>query len=390
MSDERSDVALPSWVAEAARLPIAFAQVREDPLLDAWVLDRVGPAARVLMIASGGCTLAYLVARCRLSHIDVVDPNPAQIALARLKLHLLQNCESADRMALLGHAPLPAAQREERLRVALHTIGIEPEAIGPPSEWSLEGPDHCGRYERVFRQLRKELEAHAGQVQQLLALSDPREQAQRVDPATSLGQALDNAFDRAMDLPILVRLFGEGATRNRVEPFTRHFARRTRHVLATMPAANNPYLWQVIAGRYPPAATALWLSEPSSPSEGGGRGGCSVLTTHPSPPTTHHSPTISWHNAYMTDVMARLKPGYDFVHLSNILDWLSPQEARTTLDLAYASLRQGGWTLIRQLNSTLDIPGLSTGIDWYTDEAQALHADDRSYFYRALHLGRKR
>ena len=47
---------------------------------------------------------------------------------------------------------------------------------------------------------------------------------------------------------------------------------------------------------------------------------------------------------------------YDFVHLSNILDWLSPEEARATLDVAHAALRPGGWVLIRQLNSTLDIP----------------------------------
>ena len=31
-------------------------------------------------------------------------------------------------------------------------------------------------------------------------------------PATALGQALDEAFERAMDLPILIRLFGQGAS----------------------------------------------------------------------------------------------------------------------------------------------------------------------------------
>jgi S-adenosylmethionine-diacylglycerol 3-amino-3-carboxypropyl transferase len=56
----------------------------------------------------------------------------------------------------------------------------------------------------------------------------------------------------------------------------------------------------------------------------------------------------------------------------------------------FAALRPGGWTLIRQLNSTLDIPSFGKGSSWQTQEAQALHATDRSYFYRALHLGRKR
>lgn len=358
---------LPAWVSEAAALPVAFAQVREDPLIDAWVVTRLGPEARIIMIASGGCTLAFLAATCRLAQVDVVDPNPAQLALARLKLHLLQNFDRPARLALLGHAPMPADEREERLRAALRTIDVPAEGIGAPHVWAQLGPDHAGRYERVFVQLRKKL-GRAAEVEQLLSLRDPAEQARRVTPATPLGRALDEAFDEAMDLPILIHLFGEGATRNRVEPFARHFARRTRHVLATLPAADNPYLWQVLAGRYPPGTEAPWLAAPAP----------------------HRLPQIRWDNTVMTEALRRSPGSYDFVHLSNILDWLSPEEARATLDLAHAALRPGGCTLIRQLNSTLDIPRFGGGFVWQSEEAQALHAKDRSYFYRALHLGRKR
>jgi S-adenosylmethionine-diacylglycerol 3-amino-3-carboxypropyl transferase len=361
------DEPLPSWVSEAAQLPVAFAQVREDPLLDAWVVERLPPGARTIMIASGGCTLAYLAARCRVARIDVVDPNPAQLALARLKLHLLQTADSAGRLALLGHAGMPPDRRESLLRAAMYALGLPADALGPPPVVAAEGPDHAGRYERVFAQLRTELAPIAAGVNELVSLRDPAEQARRVDPATPLGRALDAAFDRAMDLPILIRLFGEGATRNRVEPFARHFARRTRHALATLPAAGNPYLWQVLAGRYPPEAAAPWFAEPAP----------------------ERMPEITWNNTVMTEALRRARGEYDFVHLSNILDWLSPEEGRATLDLAHAALCPDGRVLIRQLNSTLDIPGLSDRFTWQTDEAQALHARDRSYFYRALHLGTK-
>ena len=59
------------------------------------------------------------------------------------------------------------------------------------------------------------------------------------------------------------------------------------------------------------------------------------------------------------------------------------------LDLTWKALRPGGWTLIRQLNSSLDIQALGARLEWQTRAAIALHARDRSFFYRGLHLGRK-
>jgi predicted SAM-dependent methyltransferase len=47
---------------------------------------------------------------------------------------------------------------------------------------------------------------------------------------------------------------------------------------------------------------------------------------------------------------AHMRADVDFVHLSNILDWLTPEEAIETLSAAYRSLRRGGLVLIRQLN----------------------------------------
>ena len=45
------DNTLPAWALEAADLPVAFAQVREDPLIDAWVVKKLVPKARIIMIA---------------------------------------------------------------------------------------------------------------------------------------------------------------------------------------------------------------------------------------------------------------------------------------------------------------------------------------------------
>lgn len=88
--------------------------------------------------------------------------------------------------------------------------------------------------------------------------------------------------------------------------------------------------------------------------------------------------------------LAGTRDSCDFVLLSNILDWLTPQQASETLELARQALKPDGYVLIRQLNSMLDIPVLGRQWEWLTDLANDLHARDRSFFYRSLHLGRKR
>src|SRR5215475_7523869 len=183
------------WLTEAAALPIAFALVREDALLDLDILSRSGPAAHVLMVASGGCTAAALAAAPNIGRLHLVDSNPAQLALCRLKLHLLQTATPEERQALLGHLPCPADQRRGQLSAILETIGLAEESLGPPQFVAEVGPDNAGRYERLFTRLRDTLQVHKVDLDLLLRLRDPGEQARRAAPGTPLGRALDAAYD---------------------------------------------------------------------------------------------------------------------------------------------------------------------------------------------------
>jgi S-adenosylmethionine-diacylglycerol 3-amino-3-carboxypropyl transferase len=285
-----------------------------------------------------------------------------------LKLRLLETAEPIERLALLGHRPISSTERRSRLTHDLSALDLAVNVLGPIEMVAETGPDHVGRYEVLFSKLRDALDEQANELTALLQLRDPAEQSRRVAPATDFGRALDNAFDSVMALPNLVGLFGEAATRNRCEPFSRHFARRTRHDFATRPAAENPYLWQMFRGCFPDNCAYRWLTA--------GR------------PT--RMPAITWTIGDMAHALEQRKASVDFVHLSNILDWLSREEARSLLDLSLQALRPGGCTFIRQLNSNLDIPSLGAGFEWQNDFAQTLHNHDRSFFYRKLHLGRRR
>ena len=103
------------WVLETAQRPVAFAQVREDAILDQWVVEHLDRGSEILMVASGGCTAAALAAMPKVSRVHLIDPNPAQIALSRLKLRLLATTGATERLSLLGHASMSVDARRLRL-----------------------------------------------------------------------------------------------------------------------------------------------------------------------------------------------------------------------------------------------------------------------------------
>jgi S-adenosylmethionine-diacylglycerol 3-amino-3-carboxypropyl transferase len=90
----------------------------------------------------------------------------------------------------------------------------------------------------------------------------------------------------------------------------------------------------------------------------------------------------------MKEVLESLEAGgVDLVHLSNILDWLSVEDATATLHAAFRALKPGGRVVLRQLNSTLDIPKLESGLVWDGELGASLQRRDRSFFYPCIHVG---
>jgi S-adenosylmethionine-diacylglycerol 3-amino-3-carboxypropyl transferase len=355
-----------SWAKRVAKYPVAFSQVREDALGDLALVKQLSDSANVLMVASGGCTAALLASVPSISSITLVDPNPAQLDLCRLKLELLTRHEKDERLCLLGHSPMDRDKRDQGLQQIFQELNIAQDSFGPREESAAFGPDHIGRYEQVFARLRALLADQRGHLEHLLSLEDRSLQSKLVDPQTPLGQSLDRAFQSVFSLENLVEIFGEGATSNRVQDFSTHFLERTRICLAALPANSNPYLSQVFLGSY--TAMAPWIELPK--------------VTRP--------PIIKTVNK---DMLSALKEcpaqSKELVHLSNILDWLGPDHVEEMLALAARALKPGGWAIIRQLNSTVDILGARSEFQWDEALGQRLLNTDRSFFYRSIFVGRK-
>ncbi len=355
------------WATATTSLPVAFAQVREDPRIDRRLIEEVGSPARALMIASGGETAA-VSATLPIESLHLVDSNPAQLALTRLKLAMLLDTTSEEKRKLLGHRSMDLADRRRELRRRLADLRVAQDALGPPSLVAEWGPDFCARYEWVFARLREILGPHRAAIGELLSLSDTAQQADRVAPGSDLGEALEHAFEEVMSLTNLVEIFGPAATANPAMSFSQHFLAQTRLALGRFEASTNPFLHQLFSGRFN-GPSWDWMDLPR-PAE---------------------LCPLQFSVGTMVDVIAKMPDAaYDFIHLSNILDWVRPSEAAKLLNQVHRCLAPGGMVVIRQLNSRLDIPAVPSGLAWQRDLAAQLHHQDRSFFYRELHVGSRR
>ncbi|MDB6156107.1 MAG: hypothetical protein JWL90_4560 [Chthoniobacteraceae bacterium] len=358
-----------AWAEDARRLPLAFSQVREDPLAEQALVAELAPGSRLFLISSGGDTAALLVSDGRAAKVELVDINPAQLALTRFKIYLLSHFEPAERLALLGHLPMEPSRRAALLAPIFKTLDLQDDIFGPPELIAKRGPDHAGRYEMLFERLRTRLNDFSAELGELLAMDDPFEQVRRVAVHTPFGRELDAAFSSVMHAENLIALFGQDATRKPLFPFGEYFASRTRHALASGPACENPFLAQMLGGGFLNARPYPWLDAP---------------VKNPIPEVIYTCSTA-------IEALEKAGPhSFDFIHLSNILDWLDPAKATKTLDLAWEALTPGGLLLIRQLNSSLEIPLLEPRLEWRGSQAALLGRRDRSFFYRACHVGCKK
>lgn len=313
-------------------------------MLDLALLEKLEGQRRVVMIASGGCTAASLVASGLVSRLCLVDLNPAQIGLTRLKLLLLRQADVGQRMALLGHAKAAAAQRLKEGLNWMRSLELPEEMFGDPAVWSERGLDYCGRYEVVFAELQRQL-----------------------DGGPLNRENLEEALRDVMSQENLAALFGPAATSNRRREFWQHFLEQTETALALDPTMEGPFLSQMLKGRFQ-GALHHWL-----PLE---------------PPSSW--PEVEFQLEPMSEALFQMEDNScDYLHLSNILDWLPEDDARWTLSRAAAVLRPGGLVAVRQLNSTLPVRELGRELEWQDELSSQLLASDRSFFYRELHVGMK-
>jgi S-adenosylmethionine-diacylglycerol 3-amino-3-carboxypropyl transferase len=200
-------------------MPLKFAIVREDPELEAALVQRLDARA-ALLVASGGCTALTLASRFPQLAITVFDVNPMQLH------HLRQK------------------------------------AAAPVAE--LERLNQAGEFEALFRLLRHAVEEFVATPDEIARYFTGESQ-----PTWTHSRYFPAVFATVFNDPLLHAMFGPDATQHAApDSYPGYFQRAFERGLWRADGPQNPFLQHVFLGRFLTTPAYAGRSPPISIIEG--------------------------------------------------------------------------------------------------------------------------
>jgi S-adenosylmethionine-diacylglycerol 3-amino-3-carboxypropyl transferase len=312
------------------KLPaLKFAVVREDANVEAELVRRLA-AREVLVVASGGCTALALLNEFPDVEVTAFDINPRQLE------HVLDKHRAA-------------------LRGELGRLNVD--------DARDDGLSQCGEFERLFRTLRRFLLEFVMPLEQLERWFVAEAQLDREVLVRGWTQSKywPLAFSLAFDAKLLDAMFGPDATQHAPPgSYAPYFQRAFERALAGSTAAHNPFLQNILLGRYLGADAPVWMRSPPQ-----------------------RAPTLI--EGSLLDVPALDRFG--LISLSNIFDWSSDALVESWARRSSEQTKPGTHVLVRQLNNQRDLRRFFAPAFRFDDAlAEQLLLADRSFFYERLQV----
>lgn len=354
---------------------LRYSRVWEDPAVAVAALAP-GPDDAVLAVCSAGCNV-FALALAGAGRVVAVDLNDVQLAFAELVMAAAARLDLDDYRTLLGLVGPDAADRDRRnglyRRVRPH-LGETARALWDARPDDVDfGLVHAGRLERYFRGFRRVLPDDLDDlVTEVVAAPDLDAQRPLVD-ALLAGGRLRTA---ALEYFSTERLAAGGRHESQyrhvdVADTAAQFFGRLEEMLRHVHVGTNPYLRLFLDSTYPgdahlpPHLTAA------------GHGGLADAAGR-----------VELVRADLFDVLQSSEPGeFSALYLSDVAEYHAPEVFEKQLGVAAERLRPGGrllwWSLLvpRPLPGSLDDRIYDRG-----GQAAALHAVDRVFFYRSVHV----
>jgi len=338
-----------------------WVQTEEDPDI---TLQALGPAAtgRVLCVASGGDTpLALLMAGAR--EVIAVDVNPAQVAVAEVKVRSVEILDIASLGALwLGHDP---AARLSTYRSVEDKLTLTARQI--VGQWLCQCDAkpliEQGGMQGVGTELRANQPALAARLPGWFQTEDLPAQRQYHDEY--LGGVAETVA--ALRQTRAEHWFGRGGESDAAvaAEMRSHFLRRFRHLTECIRVAGNPYAAHLLLGSYPPDSRPWYLTANGFAD-------------------SRKTGQVRFIVDDIAEVVAAQHPGsLDGADLSNVTDLLSEAESARLFRHLARALRPGGRCVHRNLVWAEPYP-VAEGFERNVAGSRELTDRDRSFVYSAI------
>ena len=353
---------------------VRYASCWEDPSL--LVGSVPGPGASWLSIASGGDN-AFALLATRPARVVAFDLSEAQLALCRLKRAAFLSLDHAEWLGFLGLAPMPGREREalfrDRVCRNLDDATARRYASDPVARRALRrGAATQGKFERYFRIFSRfvlPLIHSRATVRSALAPRD-RPARERFHDGIWDNRRYRLLFRVFFGRAAMGRLGRDPAFFRYVRPgdITGEIRARARRAMVELPTEDNPWLRHALTGAFGPSLPPYARPEAFDAIRA-------------------NLDALEFFHGSTADAAGAFGRAFDAFNLSDIFEYMDESgfraAARDLTALARPDARLCYWNMMVPRDLSEIAPSDFAPL---RDEAAALFARDRAFFYGAFHL----
>jgi S-adenosylmethionine-diacylglycerol 3-amino-3-carboxypropyl transferase len=345
---------------------IRYAQCWEDADILLAALD-IQPGDRCLAIASAGDNALAMLSR-NPAQVTAIDLSPAQLACLALRVAAYRELSHADLLVLIGSKA--GTDRQALYQKCRSQLSHEVRYFWDHRSHEIEqGIGHAGKFERYFATFRNRVIpwVHSrSRIHNLLQLKtlEQRQDFYHQEWNNWRWQAMFRLFfsrfvmGRSGRDPSFFK-YVEGSVADRI-------LQRTQYALTTLDPSANPYLQWILTGQHAALPYALRPENFEA--------------------IRANLDRLEWRCISLEDYLEQVgEKAIDRYNLSDIFEYLSPQNYRLLLEKLVQSGRSGGrlayWNMLVPRSRP---PELAPNLKPHTNLSQHLHAQDKAFFYSAF------
>jgi S-adenosylmethionine:diacylglycerol 3-amino-3-carboxypropyl transferase len=309
---------------------ILFSQVREDPNIEKFVLDKLDGNLDVLLVGSGGCTTLSIL-EDKINKLDIIDQNYEQLNLIKLKLAVILTLKNKDDILDFFEGRLSNEQYDNILNILDLEDSVK-DYWKKNINFIISGINNSGGFELIFKEL--------------------------VDSNMN--------FKEIFSKENLIKTFGNNAVNNSKD-FALHFEKVFNYYKKNYLPEDNYFYYQVLNNCYHKTCLPSYFDNYEN--------------------IQHNKNKI---NYICNDLSSYLSScdsnSYDLIHTSNITDWMGFELLDKFLQNVYKNLKKEGYVVLRRLNGNYNL-------EEHVSEYFSIIRDiplDKSHFYSEVVVAQKK